>query len=894
MIGTDLSHYRITAALGAGGMGEVWRAEDTKLGRQVALKMLPEDFADDPDRHARFEREAQVLASLNHANIATLHALEHLDGQHVLVMELVEGEGLDEVIARGPIGIDEATTMALQIAEALEAAHEAGIVHRDLKPANIRIRPDGVVKVLDFGLAKAWVTESGDSSLSLSPTMTKNATIEGVILGTAAYMSPDQARGKQVDRRADIWAFGVVLWEMLTGKKLFEGGTVSDVMAAVLTRDVELEELPQKTPPAIRQLIARCLERDSRRRLQAIGEARVVLDSFLSGPQAASSGAVEESMPRSTGSSLFRRGVVWLVAGLVVGALVSFWHGHLAEPDRRKDLLHYAIHPVDGRVSGAEDANGLDISRDGRKIIFVGAASDGHDTGLYLKSAESAEPHFLPGTKGARGPFFSPDGEWVGFFTDNELRKISLHGGSPVSLAQTDDRRGAFWHPDGTLYFAGRSGSPIVKISSSGGAVLPVTSLDTERRERTHRWPSLVPGGKAFLYTSDTHESTEFYDDARIEAFDLETGSSTVVLEGSSRAVAMSDGILLFARDGSLFSVPFDLEKLEVTGTPQVALQEVLTIVASGAVQFAVSDSGALAYIPGGKTTEISDLVWVTLGGEREINSEQPGFFSQVALSPQGDRAVVMIPTEDTQDLWILDMERQTSSRLTFMATNSDPVWTRDGKRVIFGSNRDGINFKPYTKSANGVGEPELIWDAPSAAYPIDVTHDGRWLALELLPAQSDREIWIVDLSGEREPFSFFEGQIDCRHGSFSPDGRWLAYVSLESGTAQVYVRPFPSADGKWQVSQGLGLEPRWTPDGRRLFYRTTEGLKYVSVDASEGFRVGRPVLVDQGPIGPPFNMTYSFPPKGERLLALRPHLDDLTQWRVHVILGWQDRFSKR
>ncbi len=889
MIGTTLNHYRITAALGAGGMGEVWRAEDTKLGREVALKLLPEDFANDPDRHARFEREAMVLASLNHPNIATLFGLEHLENQHVLVMELVEGEGLDDLIARGPVPNEEAISMALQIAEALEAAHEAGIIHRDLKPANIRIRPDGTVKVLDFGLAKAWETDGGDSSLSLSPTMTKNATAAGVILGTAAYMSPDQARGKQVDRRADIWAFGVVLWEMLTGRRLFDGGTVSDVMAAVLTREVDLEELPQQTPPVLRQLISRCLERDCKRRLQAIGEARVALDSCLSDPQAASLGVAEKSVSASTGSSSFRLGVVWLAAGLVVGAMASFLIGRMAAPESQSDPLHFSIHPIEGRLAAAEDANGLDISRDGRKIVFVGITSEGNGTALYLKSSDSAEPRLIPETEGARSPFFSPDGEWVGFFTDSELRKISLSGGGSISLTQAGDRRGGFWHPDGNIYFSGLSRTPITKISSSGGEVVPVTTLDIERRERTHRWPSLVPGGKAFLYTSDTHESTEFYDDARIEAFDLETGSSSVVLEGSSRAVALSNGFLLFARDGSLFSVPFDLERLKVTGSPQVALQGVLTVVASGAVQFAVSDSGTLAFIPGGKTTELSDLVWVTADGEKQVASDQPGFFSQAALSPEGDRTALTIPAGKNEDLWILDMENQTSSRLTFEASNGDPIWTNDGSKIIFDSNRDGNNIKPYMKSANGIGEPELLWDSPFNAMVLDISPDDRWLAVEVTIAESNLEIWFVDLDGEREPFPFFEDQIECRHGSFSPDGRWFAYVSQESGQARIYVRPFPTADGKWEITQQIALEPRWSPDGRRLYYRTNGGPKYVSVDASEGFLVGRPILVEEGPIGTPFNHTYSIHPEGDRLLAVRPHLEDDELWRVHVILGWQE-----
>lgn len=894
MIGSTLSHYRITAALGAGGMGEVWRAEDTKLGREVALKLLPEDFASDPDRHARFEREAKVLASLNHPNIATLFGLEHLDGQHVLVMELVEGEGLDDVIARGPIGIDEAIPMALQIAEALEAAHEAGIVHRDLKPANIRVRPDGTVKVLDFGLAKAWETDSGDSSLSLSPTMTKNATAAGVILGTAAYMSPDQARGKQVDRRADIWAFGVVLWEMLTGHRLFDGGTVSDVMAAVLTREVDLNQLPENTPPVLEQLIVRCLERDPRSRLQAIGEARVALDAPIPDrpTEQPKISDVGESPP--AGRSSMKIASIGLVIGMVAGALALFFAGDMIGPGEVSEPLHFAIHPIDSRVAGAEDANGLDISRDGTKIVFVGSSSDGKETSLFLKSSDQAEPRLLPGTKGARGPFFSPDGEWIAYFTQNDLRKVSLHGGSPIPLTQTGDRRGAFWHPDGTIYFAGRSAAPIMKISSTGGEVSAVTALDVTRQERTHRWPSLVPGGGALLYTSDTHESTEFYDDARIEAIDLETGATKVVLEGSSRAVALSSGILLFARDGSLFSMPFNLDTLEATGSPQVALQGVLTIVASGAVQFAVSESGALAFIPGGKTSEMFDMVWLTSEGERSIFSAKPGYFSQAALSPLGHQTIVTIPTQDTQDLWVFDMSQQTFSRLTFEASNSDPVWTSDGERVIFGSNRDGKNIKPYVKSANGIGQPELLWDAKDDAFPIDLSRDGRWLALEVTGAQNQPEIWIVDLTGEREPFPLFEGQVDCRYGSFSPDSRWFAYVSSETGEDHVYVRPFPSADGKWQISQVSAREPRWTSDGRRLFFRSTDGLKYVPIDEGDGFSTGRPVLVESGTIGPPFNMTFSISPDGKRLLILSPHYEDEIQWVVHVILGWQERFTSQ
>ena len=926
MIGSTLAHYEVVAALGAGGMGEVWRAEDTKLGRQVALKVLPEEFASDPDRMARFEREAKVLASLNHPNIATLYGLENVSGtetetgtdtdsstrpqapgpqdpktsrpQTFLVMELVEGEDLSERIKRGPIPADEAIPIALQIAEALEAAHEQGIVHRDLKPANIKLTEDGTVKVLDFGLAKAWETESGDSSLSLSPTVTRHATVEGVILGTAAYMSPEQARGKKVDRRADIWAFGVVLWEMLTGRKLFEGETLTDVMAAVVRETIDLDKLPADAPISLRRLAARCLDREPRTRLRDMGEARIVLATYLADPQSADIERADSLSPLRSRASLFRATALWLVVGAVLVVLASVLIGGMFGSEITTETLHYSIHPVEGSIAGAEDTNGLDISRDSRKVTFVGTGADGSGTILFLKTADSAEPRAIPGTEGARAPFFSPDGEWIGFFTDSELRKVSVHGGSAISLAPAGDRRGGVWHPDGTIYVTPNSTGPIMKISSTGGDVNPVTNLDTERHERTHRWPSLVPGGKAILFTSDTHETTEYYDDARIEAVDLGTGERTVVLEGSSRAVATANGYLIFARDGSLFKVPFDLERLAVMGSPQLVLQGVLTVVASWAVQFAISDTGALAYVPGDKTTEIFDLVWLTPGGDSETASSESGRYIQAALSPRGDRTVLMRSDHSTQDLWVLDMDRQTLNRLTFEASNSDPIWTPDGSRIIFGSNRDGTHVKPYVKSAGGLGEPEILWDSPDEAFPMDITSDGRWLAVEVNRSKSQQEsgteIWFVDLTGEREPFPFFEDQVRCRYASFSPDDRWLAYVSTEGGTDQVYVRPFPSANGKWQVSSVTAREPRWTPDGRRLFYRSVEGLKYVSIDTVDGFRAGRPVVVEPGPIGPPFNLTYSFPPDGERLLTLRPHVEGQAEWRMHVILGWQEGLAEK
>ena len=744
-------------------------------------------------------------------------------------------------------------------------------------------------------------TSSGDSkdlSVSLSPTLTAQMTGAGIILGTAAYMSPEQARGQDADRRSDIWSYGLVLHEMLTGRRLFQAPTVSDTLASVLMKDTEWGELEGELPSPILRLLQRCLQRDARARLQAIGEARIALEEFLADPDAATAEtAAVESAPAKPRSSLLRQAALWLALGAVLGSLTMVWVGWDPRTETAAETLHYSIQPLEGTIAGTEDTNGLDISRDGRQIVYVGTEPEGSGTLLYLKTDAEADPRVIPETEGARSPFFSPDGQWVAYFTDGELRKLSLLGGSPISLAPTRDRRGGVWHPDGTLYFVGHSSAPLSKISDSGGEVTSVTKLDEERLERTHRWPSLVPGGEAILFTSDTHESTEYYDDARIEAVVLATGERRVVLEGSSRAVAIHSGRLIFARDGSLFQVPFDLDSLQVTGPPQLAVQGVLTVVVSGAVQFAIADNGAIAYVPGEKTTEIFDLVWVTAEGVTETASSERGVYFQSSLSPQGDRAVLTSSTRDAQDLWILDMERGSLSRFTFEASNSDPIWTPDGRGIVFGSNRDGTHVKPYLKAADGIGESRLLWDSPDEAFPLDISPDARWLAVEFNRYRTDQDqttqIWIIDLTNEQEPFPFFEDRFRSRFAAFSPDGRWLAYVTSESGNDHIFVRPFPAADGKWQVSQVVAREPRWTPDGQRIFYRSIEGLKYVDIDTRDGFRAGRPVLVESGGIGAPFNRTFSFAPDGERLLALRPHVEDQSDWRVHVILGWEEGLGR-
>jgi serine/threonine-protein kinase len=900
LIGTRLLHYEVTAKLGEGGMGEVYRATDSKLGREVAIKVLPAAFVEDPERLARFEREARVLAALEHPNIAGIYGLEEADGKQLLVMQLASGEDLSARLARGAMPLEEVLPIALQITRALEAAHDRGIVHRDLKPANVMVAPDGAVKVLDFGLAKAWGDggPGSDPNLTASPTLTAQMTQAGVILGTAGYMSPEQARGQEADRRSDIWSFGVVLHEMLTGKRLFQADTVSDTLARVLMAEPEWGEIDASLPAPISALLHRCLERDAGRRLQAIGEARIAIEDYLAHPEATAATTAPSLEPEAPlGTSKWLRAAPWTIVGVAVGWLLALGLSGPGEEPTASETLRFSIQRQTSDVFVAEDVNGVDISRDGRQVAFIAAAPDSSVPMIYLKTARDAEPRPLASTEDARNPFFSPDGEWLAYFTDRELRKIGLLGGSSMLLTPAQDRRGGVWGEDGYIYFIPHSTGPVMKIRESGGEVTAVTTLDAARRERTHRWPALLPGGKALLYTSDTHDSTEYYDDARIEVIDLETGEHKVVLEGSSRASWLPTGHLLFARDGSLYAAPFDLEELEVTGPPQLVLQDVSTIVASGAVQFAISADGSLAYTPGGKTTEVFKIEWLDETGATEAASSELGQFFQAQVSPSGDRIALSTAGADNRGLWVLDLERQVLSRLTFQGSAANPIWSSDGERILYASTVDQEMLKPYSKPADGSGDAELLWNPPNEAYPMDLSSDDRWLAVRVAPlpdrVEQGMRLWIVDLKGEIEPYEFADEAMS--YVAFSPDDRYIAYISEEGGSPRVYVKPFPEGDGKWQVSSIFSREPRWTPDGKRLFYRTTDGLQYVDVDLSDGFRAGRPKMFEDQPgtIGAPFNLTYSFSPDSRRVLRLAPHVPEEQDWVIHVVLNWKTELEQ-
>jgi serine/threonine-protein kinase len=696
MIGSSFSHYKVTSKLGEGGMGEVWRAEDTKLGRQVALKMLPEVFAQDPERLARFEREARVLASLSHPNIAGIHGLEEVDGKRFLVMELVEGQTLAERIQQGPMPVDEAVRIAKQIAEAVEAAHEKGVVHRDLKPANVNLTPDGGIKVLDFGLAKALIGDpmSGDSvshDLSLSPTLTQAMTGLGVLLGTAGYMSPEQARGKPVDRRADIWAFGCILYEMLTGQRLFTGETATDVIGAVVHKEPDLDELSSKVPVRIRRLLEQCLQKDATRRLQSIGDARIALQEWIENP--AAEDAVAPEVARRSPWVLAAGIAAGLAVGLLVGAMILGGGGE-PEPVRRSSILVGS----EGLFSGF--GTSAVLSPDAKNLAYVlGSGSEGG--AILLRPLDRFEPTAI--ASGGAGsapyqPFFSPRGDWLGYVTPTELKKVSTAGGAPITLCKVDLSRGASWGSDETIVFSPSPRSGLMRMSSAGGETQALTTL--AEGEISHRWPQWLPDGKSVLFTSLTEDGGNF-EGASLEVVTVATGERKVVHRGGYHGRYVATGHILYVHEDTLFALPFDAGKLETLGSQMPVLEGVGASVVQGAAQFDVSTDGVLVYAPMSREGDPFPVVWVDRTGRTEPLWSEPALYANPELSPDGGRLALSILRGNNWDVWVYDLARKVATRLTFdEGYDADEIWSPDGRYIAFSSNREG-NQAVYKKAAD-------------------------------------------------------------------------------------------------------------------------------------------------------------------------------------------------
>jgi hypothetical protein len=695
--GARIAQYEILSVLGVGGMGEVYRARDTRLGREVAVKTLPETFAADPSRLARLEREARVLAALNHPHVAAIHQVEQEGGTRVLVLELVPGETLAERLRRGPLPVREALPLFRQVAEGLEAAHEKGVLHRDLKPANVKITPEGRAKILDFGLAKAFAVDDGAPDVSHSPTISYEGTEHGVILGTAAYMSPEQARGKPVDRRTDVWSFGSVLFEALTGRQAFPGETISDIIAAILAREPDWSRLPGETPPRVRELLHRCLQKDVARRLHDIGDARIELDEAI----------VEDERGSSTRSAFrpARRAVLpWIGLVLVAGALAGAVATRVWEAPRAPTT----VVRLGVRVSIERPLPVFVFSPDGGTLAFVGA-----DGELHLRPLDRIDPVSIGDSTGAREPFYSPDGRWIGFFSESRLKKVPLEGGTPVSISLAPDARGAAWAPDDSIIFAPAPAGPLWRVPASGGPAQRLTRLDTSRGELSHRWPAVLPDGTV-LYVVKTTETTSF-DDTRIVAQRLDGGLPRVVIEGGTSPAFLPPDHLLYYRAGALYSVPFDARRLEKRGSPEPVVEDVLGDPTVGYAHYSISATGSLAYVPGKPIVANTSLVWVDRLGREEPLVSTPMVYTGPRVSPDGTRVAVAM-NRASNDIWIFDVARPTPSRLTFGPGNSDgALWTPDGKRIAYASERGGFP-NIFWRAADGRTRSSRSRGRPTAA----------------------------------------------------------------------------------------------------------------------------------------------------------------------------------
>jgi serine/threonine-protein kinase len=852
--GDRVGPYEILAPIGAGGMGEVYRARDTRLKREVAVKVLPDAFASDPERMARFEREAQLLASLNHPNIATIYGVE----ERALAMELVEGETLTSQVP-----IPTALEYARQIAGALEYAHERGVIHRDLKPANVKVTPEGTVKLLDFGLAKAIEDpRSGTEDPANSPTLTLGASRVGVIMGTAAYMSPEQASGKPADRRADIWSFGVVLYEMLTGKPAFAGESVSDTLASVLKLNPDWSALPNSAPASIKRLVRRCLTKDRKQRLQAIGEARIAIEE-------AQAGSPLDEPVAPVGS---RRSIVpWAAAGVlaVVAALTSWVAWRATRPVERPLMrLNVELAPDTAlaRVFGR-----MALSPDGLQLVACILGADGQIR-LGTRRLDQSQVTLLSGTEGASFPFFSPNGRWIAFSAGGYLKKISVEGGAPITLGIRS--LGGSWGGDGNIIGVLGVAAGLSRVPADGGKATAVTQVNRAKGELAHRWPQVLPGSQAVLFTVHDNSGIEESD---IDVVSLKTGERKTVYHGGFFGRYLLSGHLVFIHQNTLFAAPFDLKRLALAGAPQPVVEDVRNE-ADGGGEFDFSETGTFAYLSGKAELQRS-IFWLDSAGHTQPLQPAPGLYSFPRFSPDGKRLAFAL--EDGQghsDIWVRDLERDTASRLTSLpGQNLWPVWTPDGRNIVFlaaNSTAPGI----YWIRADGSSAAYRVTDDNLRHVPQAITPDGKRLATLEPSIGSGVSISIAAIEGDADHprlgkrAIFLETPFVTVLPTFSSDGRWVAYQSNQPGRTGVWVRPFPGPGGEWQIDSTATF-PIWSRNGHDLFFLVDGRIMVAGYTAiGDSFVADRPRLWSEKPVlvlGSPPTYTYDVAPDGKRFAVV-------------------------
>jgi serine/threonine protein kinase len=871
-IGRQLGPYVIQVRLGAGGMGEVYQAHDTKLGRDVAIKVLPEAFAHDSDRLSRFQREAKMLAALNHPTIATIYGLEQSDGTSYLVMELVSGETLQQRLARrGRLPIEDALGLCRQIAEALEAAHEKGIIHRDLKPANVKVTPEGKVKVLDFGLAKAFAADGTSGDPTQSPTLSRSATAQGVILGTAAYMSPEQARGQEVDRRTDMWAFGCVLYELLTGKQAFHGDTVTEILAGVLRGEPDWLALPAATPTKARDLLRRCLQKDKTVRMRDAGDARIEMQEALATP------TVRSTIPW----------MPWSVAGIVTcvaAAVVAVSWLRRAPVDAHVYRSAWITNPD---VAGSPGSR-LALSPDGASLAFVARDATGH-VALWVRPLDSLTARPLPGTDDASAPFWSPDSRSLAFFSQRKLRRIDVAGGPVLPISECRSPLGynlpGTWSRDDVMLFTCQPG-PILRVSATGGTPTAVTVPDVIAGE-FHVLPSFLPDGRHFVYSALSAGLAP--GGVYIGSIDS-TGRTRVLEPAQATSARYAQGRLLLLRAASLFAQAFDVQHLSRVGEPVPIVEQVeMDSLVPGAAAFTVSETGVLAYQAAGVSTP-SRLVWVDRGGKRLDVVGDPLRYSTVNLSPDGSQAAFSV-TEAGQvnDVWIVDLRTGRRNRVTFdrVASATNGIWSHDGSRIAYDSARNGqAGF--YEKASTGAGTESLLYATRIVGILTSWSPDGRSLLYTTGTAATAADIWILPLAGNRQPSPFLQTAATEGRGQFSPDGQWIAYSSNDGRTSnEVYVVPFPGPGGKWQVSTAGGDWPRWRRDGKEIFFISHDKLTAASISTGGG-------RVEVGAVTPLFDFPgphsvggwdYDVAPDGQRFLVIAK--EQAASAPINLVVNW-------
>jgi eukaryotic-like serine/threonine-protein kinase len=929
----SIGPYTIIREIGRGGMGVVYLARDTKLDRDVAIKCLPDDLAADIERLTRFEREAKLLASISHGNIAAVHGLEEQDGKRYLVMEFVEGENLSERLARGKVPIDESLEIAVQIAQALEAAHDKGIIHRDLKPANIRVTPKGEVKVLDFGLAKrTGENPSSIANIEDSPTIVAvSPTMPGVILGTAGYLSPEQARGRPVDKRTDIFSFGCVLYELLTGVPPFPGETATDSIGATLHKDVALDQLPLDTPTMVRHTLIRCLERDRKKRLRDIGDARIELEFSLNSPEA--------NKPIAASTTRSRRGfiVAFLVVVAIAIALVGLKFGQTMNASPPASVAYLTIPPPPGyQIRHSGDLSGPPVvSPDGAAVAFAAFAS-GETMRLWVRQLDEPDAREIPGTDGAMFPFWSPDSRSVGFFTRDKLRRVNLDTNTVISVCPVDEARGGAWTHDERMIFAPRFSSALMIVSDSGGDPIALTTYDREQHT-THRWPQALADGKHFLYFAGHRDPTR-RDGQGIFLGTLDGKSEPRRLTRSNFGAQYVDGWLLMVRDDVLLASRVDLDNTRLTGQVQVVTRDIAVDQSTWHPQFSASAEGTLVFNRRVSGDEVNPSIRTSLtpsGSEadtltvfdrtgRETTHIADGMpIESIALSPDGYELVLAVQTRDgTSDLWIYptsfspnpsDSEEKdriaaivmtpNPRRLTFLeGSESRAVWSPAGDEIAFArhdssARTDGI----YRKHIDGGPEELLLADPELSVYPLDWTRDGKYIIYKLGAWATEQidDIWALPL-GEGEPFLLVQSPVADLHARVSPDGRWLAFSSKQAVSQEVYVIPFtpawPEAERsrEWQVSLSGGRQPEWNNDGTELFFISDTGmLMSVKVNETEQtFEFERPVSLFQTPwdtaiqyaVYPPDDLDQHFVFMDTRQSPNTP---------ISIILNWQQLLTE-